>query len=158
MTQVYLSLGTNLGERLDNLATARAMLSPDVRVEKLSSVYETAPWGYSDQANFYNQVLLGKTMLTPLRLLNKLKQIEKMMGREQTFRYGPRVIDLDILFYESRIINTKRLQIPHPRLQERAFVLVPLVEIAPDFVHPQLGLTVQALLDQVGEGGVQKLC
>ncbi len=158
MTQVYLSLGTNLGERLDNLATARAMLSPDVRVEKLSSVYETAPWGYSDQANFYNQVLLGKTMLTPLRLLNKLKRIEKMMGREQTFRYGPRVIDLDILFYESRIINTKRLQIPHPRLQERAFVLVPLVEIAPDFVHPQLGLTVQALLDQVGEGGVQKLC
>ena len=158
MTQVYLSLGTNLGERLDNLATARAMLSPDVRVEKLSSVYETAPWGYSDQANFCNQVLLGKTMLTPLRLLNKLKRIEKMMGREQTFRYGPRVIDLDILFYESRIINTKRLQIPHPRLQERAFVLVPLVEIAPDFVHPQLGLTVQALLDQVGEGGVQKLC
>ena len=158
MTQVYLSLGTNLGERLDNLATARAMLSPDVRVEKLSSVYETAPWGYSDQANFYNQVLLGKTMLTPLRLLNKLKRIEKMMGREQTFRYGPRVIDLDILFYESRIINTKRLQIPHPRLQERAFVLVPLVEIAPDFVHPQLGLTMQALLDQVGEGGVQKLC
>ena len=158
MTQVYLSLGTNLGERLDNLATARAMLSPDVRVEKLSSVYETAPWGYSDQANFYNQVLLGKTMLTPLRLLNKLKRIEKMMGREQTFRYGPRVIDLDILFYESRIINTKRLQIPHPRLQERAFVLVPLVEIAPDFVHPQLGLTVQALLDRVGEGGVQKLC
>lgn len=158
MPQVYLSLGTNLGERLDNLATARAMLSPDVRVEKLSSVYETAPWGYSDQANFYNQVLLGKTMLTPLRLLNKLKRIEKMMGREQTFRYGPRVIDLDILFYESRIINTKRLQIPHPRLQERAFVLVPLVEIAPDFVHPQLGLTVQALLDQVGEGGVQKLC
>ncbi len=158
MTQVYLSLGTNLGERLDNLATARAMLSPDVRVEKLSSVYETAPWGYSDQANFYNQVLLGKTMLTPLRLLNKLKRIEKMMGREQTFRYGPRVIDLDILFYESRIINTKRLQIPHPRLQERAFVLVPLVEIAPDFVHPQLGLTMQALLGQVGEGGVQKLC
>lgn len=158
MTQVYLSLGTNLGERLDNLATARAMLSPDVRVEKLSSVYETAPWGYSDQANFYNQVLLGKTMLTPLRLLNKLKRIEKMMGREQTFRYGPRVIDLDILFYESRIINTKRLQIPHPRLQERAFVLVPLVEIAPDFVHPQLGLTVQALLDQVDKGGVQKLC
>ena len=158
MTQVYLSLGTNLGERLDNLATARAMLSPDVRVEKLSSVYETAPWGYSDQANFYNQVLLGKTMLTPLRLLNKLKRIEKMMGREQTFRYGPRVIDLDILFYESRIINTKRLQIPHPRLQERAFVLVPLVEIAPDFEHPQLGLTMQALLDQVDKGGVQKLC
>jgi len=158
MPQVYLSLGTNLGKRLDNLAQARALLLPEVQVKKLSSVYETAPWGYLDQADFYNQVLLGETTLTPLRLLNKLKRIENILGRKQTFRYGPRVIDLDILFYESCIINTKRLQIPHPRLQERAFVLVPLVEIAPDFVHPQLGLTMQELLDQVDKGGVQKQC
>ena len=131
MSLVYIALGSNLGDRAAQLAKAREMLADDIRVLKCSSIYQTEPWGYSEQDDFFNQVLECETDLSPMRLLRRLKRIEKRMGRKKTFRNGPRVIDLDILFFDSLILDTRRLVIPHPRLHERAFVLVPMTEINP---------------------------
>lgn len=158
MPLVYLGLGTNLGDRLANLEQALQALAPQVHVLRASSVYQTQPWGYLDQPAFLNQVLQAETLLSPLRLLNKLKRIEKQLGREVTFRYGPRLIDLDILSYDDLILHTKRLEIPHPRLHERAFVLAPLAELDPDWVHPLLGRTISALLADLDQQGVEVFC
>ncbi len=152
---IYLGLGTNLGDRLDNLRAARVALSPRVFVLRASQVYETLPWGYADQPSFLNQVLEAQTLLTPRRLLAHLKSIESRLGRTPTFRYGPRLIDIDILFYGSQIIEMDGLIIPHPHLAERAFVLFPLAELAPDLVHPHSGLSVQQLLGQFDSSGVE---
>ncbi len=141
--RVFIGLGTNLGDRQENLARARELLSEKLSLTAVSRIYETEPWGYADQPKFLNQVIAGETELTPTRLLDFLKRIEKKIGREQTFRYGPRVIDLDILFYGDRVVKTKRLEIPHPRIAQRAFVLVPLAELAPGLVHPVTGKSVE---------------
>lgn len=146
MTRVFIGLGTNLGSRERNLEEAREALALKMTLLKASSIYETAPWGYLDQPAFLNQVVEAKTDLSPSKLLDFLKDTEKELGRQENFRYGPRLIDLDILFYGKRIIHTARLQVPHPRLAERAFVLAPLAEIAPNWVHPQRQVTIQELL------------
>ena len=154
---IFLALGTNLGDREANLRSAKELLAPKIVVERESAIYVTPPWGYEDQPEFLNQVIRVRTYLRPLALLKVLKRIEKGLGREETFRNGPRLIDLDILFYGQQVIQKKNLCIPHPRMHERAFVLVPLCEIAPDFVHPVLKETVQTLLSRVDTQGVRQL-
>ena len=143
---IYLALGTNLGDRPANLRAAIETLPPEIKVIAESKVYETPPWGYEDQPAFLNMAVKCETALEPESLLKRLKQLEVRLGREQSFRWGPRLIDIDILFYDDLILESESLIIPHPRLQERAFVLVPLADIAPDFVHPVLKETIKELL------------
>jgi 2-amino-4-hydroxy-6-hydroxymethyldihydropteridine diphosphokinase len=131
-----------------------AAMQPMVQVFVESPVYETPPWGYLDQPMFLNQVLHAQTKLSPNDLLLYLKSIENQMGRVETFRYGPRLIDIDILFYENWVVNSPHLSIPHPRLHERAFVLVPLVDLAPGLIHPTIGKTVQQILETVDRTGI----
>jgi 2-amino-4-hydroxy-6-hydroxymethyldihydropteridine diphosphokinase len=146
---VFIALGTNLGDRLANLKVALAALAPQVRPDACSPVYETPPWGYSDQPRFFNQVVRAETDLAPRPLLAHLKQTETQVGRIPTFQNGPRVIDLDLLFYDDLVLESPRLAIPHPRLSGRPFVLVPLAELAPGLRHPVLGLSVKEMLARV---------
>ena len=157
MTTIFIALGTNLGDRAQNLAYARELLLRRVKITRFSSVYETEPWGVTDQPKFYNQVVEAQTDLKPKALLRFLKEIEKDMGRKTSVRYGPRLIDLDILLYGMQQVNTPDLVIPHPRLVERAFVLVPLTEIAPSVVIPGTGLTAAEILVTLDTTGVIKM-
>jgi 2-amino-4-hydroxy-6-hydroxymethyldihydropteridine diphosphokinase len=153
---IYLSLGSNLGDRYANLETAIQHLHPAIQLIKRSSIYETPPWGYEDQPPFLNMVVVGHTKYSPRKLLTIIKSIERNMGRIASFRYGPRLIDMDILFYDLLIHESRELIIPHPRITERAFVLIPLAEIAPDLVHPQLDQTIKDLLGVLDTGGINK--
>jgi 2-amino-4-hydroxy-6-hydroxymethyldihydropteridine diphosphokinase len=153
--RVYLALGSNLGDRERHLRLARESLAPDVRVIRASTIYETPPWGVTEQPSFLNQVLLAESDLPPRALLHFLKERERALGRVPTFRYGPRVIDIDILFYDDILLESPDLVIPHPRIPERAFVLVPMAELAPEFRHPALGKTMQELLDAVDSRGIR---
>jgi 2-amino-4-hydroxy-6-hydroxymethyldihydropteridine diphosphokinase len=152
---IYLSLGSNLGDRLANLRNAITNLPPKVQPGIQSSVYETQPWGYSDQPAFLNQIIKADTDLDPLDLLTFLKETEVILGRQATFRFGPRLIDLDIIFYDDLVFKTPRLTIPHPRIAERAFILIPLAEIAPNLYHPVLGKTIQQLKTDVDPSSVE---
>ncbi len=145
MTCVYLGLGSNLGDRYGRLIDALDRLQACVALEAISSIYETEPWGYTDQPRFLNAVCGGETDLTPQELLGAVKAIEAEMGREPTFRYGPRAIDIDILLYDETIVDQENVSIPHAQLHERDFVLAPLNEIAPRAVHPKLEKTIEAL-------------
>jgi 2-amino-4-hydroxy-6-hydroxymethyldihydropteridine diphosphokinase len=146
---VYIALGTNLGQRLENLQNAAAALSPAVVILMRSHVYETPPWGFLDQPHFLNQVVQVETNLQPIDLLGYLKSLERQMGREKSIKYGPRLIDLDILFYNDLILDTPRLTIPHPRIAERGFVLIPLADLDPNLRHPISGFTVGEMLDNI---------
>ena len=146
---VYLALGSNMGNRLANLKAAISNVTPQMTVKKKSSVYETPPWGFKEQDAFLNQVIKVKTSLAPEPLLRHLKRLEVALGRVPNFQNGPRLIDIDILFFDNMIIETPPLIVPHPRLHERAFVLVPLAEIEPDFIHPILQKSVSKLLEDL---------
>ncbi len=149
----YLGLGSNLGKREANLAEAARRLEQDgqLSVSRASSLYETAPWGYTEQPFFLNCVLEVETTLEPVPLLARVQAVENEIGREPSFRYGPRLIDIDILLYGDLTLSRQNpdLQIPHPRMDQRAFVLVPLSELAAELVHPQLRLTTQELAHRV---------
>jgi len=150
----YIALGSNLGNRLENIRTALDSMRSQVNVLECSSIYETPPWGYTSQPKFLNQVMKGETDLMVYELLGFLKQLETKLGRQATFLYGPRVIDLDILFYNQQVFETDELIVPHPRIEERAFVLVPLAEMDSGLVHPMNGKTVAEMLADLDSTGI----
>jgi len=154
---VYLGLGSNVGDRLDFLRKSVAELRELGEITQFSSVYETLPWGKEDQASFLNACIQMNTELEPNKLLYEVKQIEDKLGRIEREHWGPREIDIDILFYDDLRYLSQRLTIPHPLLHERAFVLVPMAEIAPNFVHPALNLTIAELNNQVVTDNVVRL-
>jgi 2-amino-4-hydroxy-6-hydroxymethyldihydropteridine diphosphokinase len=149
----WLALGTNVGDRAGNLARALAAIAPHVAIDAVSDVYETEPFGFTAQPVFWNLVVRGRTHLAPAQLLGRLQQSERDVGRVPTFRMGPRIIDIDILLHDDTRMQTTSLKLPHPGLLERAFVLVPLLDIDAEAVHPETGVRLAdaaALLDTSG--------
>ena len=144
----FLSLGTNIGDREGflQLAISGLNVEQEIRILKASSIYETKPVGLEEQADFLNMVLVVETSLTPSKLLQQCQEIEAIIGRERTVRWGPRTIDIDILLYDNEIIESENLIIPHPRMHERAFVLVPLVEVALNEIWPIDGRPIEEML------------
>jgi 2-amino-4-hydroxy-6-hydroxymethyldihydropteridine diphosphokinase len=153
---IYLALGSNLDNRLANLKQAISLLPPQMTVRAKSRVYETPPWGYTEQDHFLNQVVKATTYLEPEPLLKHLKRLELAMGRKESFLYGPRLIDIDILFYDDLILDTPLLTIPHPHLHERGFVLLPLMDIAPDLIHPVKKAGIRELLALCDTSGIEQ--
>ena len=157
MTIAYLCLGSNLGDREENLCQALVLLSRRVNLDEMSSIYETEPIGYKEQPLFLNLVCRIATDLPPHELLCFAKKIEPEMGRIPSFPDAPRIIDIDILLYDNSIMETRNLTIPHPRLKDRAFVLIPLAEIAPNLIHPMLSKRIAELANDVrGRKGVRR--
>jgi 2-amino-4-hydroxy-6-hydroxymethyldihydropteridine diphosphokinase len=147
MRGIYVLLGSNLGERVQHIRRATAaMEATGIRVLGCSDFFETAPWGITEQPAFINQAIAIDTALEPQRLLEKLKIIERETGREENIRWGPRKIDIDILLYHDQQIKTDELEIPHPRMTERRFTLLPLAQLAGSVVHPGNGYTISRLL------------
>jgi len=156
--EIYVGLGSNLGDRLANIRKAiELMKEAGIEIIDEASIYETEPLGYKEQGWFLNSVVKARTELSPLRLWKRLERIEKSMGREREVKWGPRIIDLDILFYGDKILNGRELRIPHPELHKRKFVLIPLEEIAPKLVHPVLKKTISELLRDLKDNSQVKL-
>jgi len=155
---VYLLLGTNVGDRLSLLEQAAAYIGKEAgKILNTSAVYETAAWGNENQPDYLNQVLCVKTSLPPQQLLEKINAIEASLGRQRKTKWEPRPMDIDILLYGDQVIQTARLQVPHPLLPDRRFALVPLREIAPDLRHPVLHLTITDLLKNTSDPLTVKL-
>ncbi|HWO93843.1 MAG TPA: 2-amino-4-hydroxy-6-hydroxymethyldihydropteridine diphosphokinase [Dehalococcoidia bacterium] len=152
---VYIGLGSNMGNRAENLRMALGLMPPLVRVEAVSSLYETAPVGFEDQPHFLNAVARVTTGLQPLQLLRHLKGIETDIGRRPGPHWGPRPIDLDILLMGDRVVRDAELVVPHPRMYVRSFVLAPLADLAPDLVPPEMDEPVTALRDAASMEGVR---
>ena len=152
MNRAFLLTGGNLGDRMKNMAVCSARVEKACgKILRKSSIYETAAWGKMDQPDYLNQVLLVNTLLPPEELLAKLLSVEKDMGRYRGEKYGPRIIDIDILLFNDEVINESMLKIPHPRMQERRFVLAPMNEIAAETVHPVLHKTMSQLLKECSD-------
>ena len=160
---VYIALGSNVGCKSHNMAQAVQLVAalPGTQVIKCSSLYKTAPWGKTDQDEFLNQVIEIETTLQPVQLLQELQNIEIKMGRQRKEKWGPRIIDLDILLYGNEVMDDPHLTIPHPHLRQRLFVLVPLAEIGADLQFPEDGATVEEVLSSVlvreGNRGIERI-
>ena len=147
--QVFISLGSNLGDRIQNINKAVHRIESTLGVIiKQSALYETKPWGKHDQPDFLNQVILLYSDKIPQECLNTLSSIERELGRKRDEKWGARIIDLDLLYVNDQNINTQKLILPHPGIPNRRFVLVPLAEVAPDFIHPQLLKSQKQLLEE----------
>ena len=159
MAEAYIALGSNVGNREENISKAFEILKEKVTFLKASSTYETKPMYVENQGLFLNCTIKVETALKPKELLNFLKIAEKRLGRKNAPRNGPRIIDLDILFYGNQIINDDKIVVPHPKMQERAFVLVPLVEVDPNLIHPIYQKTVSELLKELtyDKSGIRKI-
>lgn len=145
MHKVFLGLGANVGDKKKNLEKAIELLSEKIINIQSSKFYETEPWGYKEQDKFLNAAVMGATSLSPFELLKFVKGIEKKIGRIERFKWGPREIDIDILFYDNIFYKKNNLEIPHPRLHERDFVLKPLMELDEKFIHPVLQKSIKEL-------------
>jgi 2-amino-4-hydroxy-6-hydroxymethyldihydropteridine diphosphokinase len=158
MKTAYLGLGSNIGNREQHIETALAKLAaPDVKVTRVSSVYETEPVGFTAQRSFLNLVVEIETELFPMQLLSRIARIEQALGRVRTIENGPRTLDIDILLYGRAAIHSAKLEVPHPRMAERRFVLAPLAELAPDLRHPVTHKTIRAMLEAAPPLAVRKL-
>lgn len=160
MKPAYISVGSNLGDRLGYIKKALCLLhaQKEIQLMQVSSCYETEPVGCTDQGKFINAAFSLQTACSPHALLEILQGIESSLGRKRIMRWGPRTVDLDILFYGNAVLHDRALTIPHPRLTERSFVLIPLAEIAPFLLHPLTGKTVLQHLEEInGRSGVIKL-
>lgn len=152
--RVYLGLGSNLGDRKGYMDAAIGVMAPAIRVLRRSPIYETAPWGYTEQDDFLNMAVEAETELGPKQLLILLKGIEVKLGRQPRFRNGPREIDIDILLYNDLVFDDDGLRIPHPRLHERAFILAPLADLAPHLEIPSVSKTVADCLAATDARGI----
>ncbi|MES2971762.1 MAG: 2-amino-4-hydroxy-6-hydroxymethyldihydropteridine diphosphokinase [Patescibacteria group bacterium] len=153
--KVYLGIGSNMGNRYEYLQKMVEKLKEFVIITEYSQIYEAPPWGVKQQPSYLNACIGGETELEPDTLLKAAQKIEEDLGREKTFRWGPHVADIDILFYDNLVLESPYLTIPHPGLPERAFTLFPLADIAGDFKHPKLKKTVKELRDSIPSEGVE---
>jgi len=150
MSKVYIGIGSNLGKREENCKKAiRLLTEKGIALTKRSSMIETQPWGVTEQPDFINMAIETETALEPEELLHLLKKIEIEAGRQPAYRWGPRAVDLDILLYDDLVLKTPELEIPHPGLEQREFVLRPLAELAPDLIHPVIQKSIKDLLKEI---------